>query len=235
MESALAVEIIENHKLESVPVQARDENALIGMWLHGRPAGTRRGYENDLRDFQSKVCKPLRSVTVGDLQAWVDTLDHLGVNTQARRITAIRSLFSFATRVGYIRFNPGAVIRPPKTRDVRHERTLSETEVHAMIAGATGRDRALLRLMYATGCRTAEIAGLSWKDCIESGDGRAVLSVVGKGEKQRYATVPAGVWQGVAELRGDSGADDPVFRSRKGGRLSGVREGLLEATRGHKG
>ena len=41
----------------------------------------------------------------------------------------------------------------------------------------------------------------------------------GKGAKTRAILIPAGVWRRLAALRGEDGADAPVFRSRKGGGL----------------
>ena len=42
----------------------------------------------------------------------------------------------------------------------------------------------------------------------------------GKGGKTCAVLLSASTWRQVAELRGEAGADDPVFRSRKGGHLS---------------
>lgn len=45
------------------------------------------------------------------------------------------------------------------------------------------------------------------------------VSIFGKGSKTRVILVPASVWRRLVTLRGDTGAERPVFRSRKGGAL----------------
>jgi hypothetical protein len=41
-----------------------------------------------------------------------------------------------------------------------------------------------------------------------------------KGRKVREVLLPKVVGRSLLSLRGDAGADDPVFRPRKGGRLT---------------
>jgi hypothetical protein len=43
------------------------------------------------------------------------------------------------------------------------------------------------------------------------------VSVVGKGGIERQVLLPASVSRSLVSLRGDVGANDPVFASRKGG------------------
>jgi integrase len=51
-------------------------------------------------------------------------------------------------------------------------------------------------------------------------DERLQLSITGKGGKVRQVLLPEVVSRSLLSLRGDAGANDPVFRSRKGGSLS---------------
>ncbi len=64
------------------------------MWLHGRPETTVRAYQADADRFCAYVAKPLRMVTVGDLQAFSDSLAHLADASRTRSLSAIKSLFS---------------------------------------------------------------------------------------------------------------------------------------------
>jgi integrase/recombinase XerD len=66
----------------------------------------------------------------------------------------------------------------------------------------------------------SEIVALSWSDVLPRDEGRAQLSITGKGGKVRHVLLPEIVSRSLLSLRGDAGADDPVFVSRKGGRLS---------------
>jgi integrase/recombinase XerD len=42
---------------------------LRELWLHGRSPHTQRAYRTDVDHFLAFVRKPLRTVTVGDVQA----------------------------------------------------------------------------------------------------------------------------------------------------------------------
>jgi integrase len=66
----------------------------------------------------------------------------------------------------------------------------------------------------------AEVLALSWADVLPRDQGRLQLSITGKGGKVRQVLLPEIVSRSLLSLRGDAGANDPVFVSRKGGRLS---------------
>ncbi len=61
----------------ATPRQANHDGELISMWLHGRPATTRRVYERHVGNFLRLVGKPLTAVTVGDVQDFADSMAHL--------------------------------------------------------------------------------------------------------------------------------------------------------------
>ena len=83
---------------------------------------------------------------------------------------------------------------------------------------AGARDAAMIALMYSTGLRRAELAGLRL-DSYSQGDGQ--LRVIGKGNRERALPVIGGAAAALADWlveRGD--ADGPLFlRINKGGRL----------------
>ena len=80
------------------------------------------------------------------------------------------------------------------------------------------RNAVLLRLLYGAGLRISEACGLAWRDLAARDDGGQV-SVFGKGGKTRVVLLPVGLWAPLAALRGDAGADEPVFRSQRRGRM----------------
>lgn len=214
--------IINVSTIEVMPRQADSDQQLIVLWLHGRPATTRRVYMDALRRFNDYTSKDLGSVVLGDLQSFVDTLEPLAINTRKRIIASIKSLFTFGQKLGYLRFNVAAALKSPKDAGSLAQRILSEDKVLAMIHKTDKkRDQVLIRLLYATGARISEICGLSWADVQTNGD-TGQVTLHGKGGKVRSVKLSPATWEALQEL-GAGATDGPVFVSQKGGGLDAVQ------------
>lgn len=198
--------------------QARSDDHLVALWLHGRSAGTRRAYAADLAAFFAHAQRPLRAVTLGDMQAFQDTLASLATASQARRLSAVKSLLSFGHKTGYLPVNVAAAIRLPKVKQTLAERILDvDAVLHMLALERKPRNKALLRLLYLGGLRISEVCGLRVRDLSERDDAGQV-TVFGKGGKTRIVLLKASVWQDLAVLRG-ADPDAALFRSREGGAL----------------
>lgn len=195
---------------------------LVELWLHGKSAATKEAYRSDLAKFVDFTeGKPLRAVTLSDVQEFADFISELlAPASQARVLAALKSLFAFGHAVGYLPFDVGRPVKLPSVRDERAGRILSADDVHAMIAhagGPKGRDRALIRTLYIGGLRVAEAVGLTTKDLIVRDDGRTgQLAVFGKGSKMRPVLVPEGLFEELSALALPD-PDAPLFRSQKKG------------------
>jgi integrase/recombinase XerD len=202
------------------PVHAETDARLVELWLAGRGAHTRRAYAADAAALLEAIGRPLRAMTLGDLQDFAAALEHLAPASRARRISAVKSLFAFGHRLGYLAFDVGAALRLPAIRGALAERILDESDVARLIAlERAARNHALLRLLYLAGLRLSEACGLRWRDARRRGDG-GQITVFGKGGKTRAAVLlPAAIWRELAELRGAAADDAPMFRSRRGGPL----------------
>jgi site-specific recombinase XerD len=161
-------------------------------------------------------------------------LDHLEVErhnsprTRNARLTAIRSLFSYAA----LRHpEHAAVVQrvlaiPPKRFDKADVSFLTPPEVDALIAAPDRstwegrRDHGLLLVAIQTGLRVSELVGLNCGD-VTLGTG-AHVRCNGKGRKQRAVPLSRNtaaviqVW--LQERSGQP--DDPLFPTRTGRRLS---------------
>jgi integrase/recombinase XerD len=193
-----------------------NDDAMLRLWLHGRSPHTQRAYARDTRRFLAFVQKPLTAVTLGDLQAFTDSLTALSSSSHIRTLAAIKSLFAFAHRLGYIQFDVGRAVRLPSQKNTLAERILTEPAVQRLLAREDNpRNRVLLRLLYASGMRVSELCALRWRDLTDRDEG-GQITVYGKGGKTRFVLLPASVWDDLTNLRGNAGEDDPVFRSRQG-------------------
>jgi len=203
-----------------IPSQANNDEHMIALWLHGRAERTQRVYTGDVRRFMVFVQRPLQHVTLGDLQGFADSLQHLAPNTQARVLSTIKSLLTEAHRLGYIPFNPGAALRLKGVKNTLGERLVSEEQVQRLLALETNRrNHAIIRLLYAAGLRCSELCELTWND-IQPSNEEAVLQVFGKGNKTRYVRISAATYNELRTLGGMSPEPSaPVFTSRKGGSL----------------
>jgi len=201
------------------------------MWLHGKSPHTCRAYRHEALRFAAFVGAPLPAVTLGDVQAYADSLAARGLApaSQVRALAAAKSLLTFAHRIGYTPVNVGAAERLPSIPFKRSQRILSREVVAQVIGGeADARNRTLLRVLYYGGLRVSEACGLCWRD-VQGRDGTIQVTVFGKGSKTRAVLLPADFSAELAELRGDAGDDAPVFVGRGGSLTPGQAWRIVKA------
>jgi integrase/recombinase XerD len=212
------------------------DQVLLERWLAEKSTRTQEEYARDVKQFIDFVDLPLRRVTLGHLQSYREHLanEEYAKSTQKRKLSAVKSLFTFGTKLQYFEHNVGAALSTPSVRNDRAERILSEADLWAILRDETNlRNHVLLRLFYASGGRLSDIQQLRWRDLkdrpdLEGPDGNpgGQVTFFGKGDKTRAVTLYSKVWGLVVRLNeteqseGYGEPDDPVFRSQKGGALS---------------
>jgi integrase/recombinase XerD len=203
---------------EILPAQDDHDARLVALWLHGHSPATQRAYAADLATFRAVVPGPLRQVGLGDLQAYQDSLAALAPATQARRLSALKSLLSFGQRTGFLPVNVGAAIRLPKAKQTLSERILDvDAVLHLLALERNARNKALLKLLYLGGLRISEACALCGRD-LAARDDAGQVTIFGKGGKTRAVLLKPSIWQELVALRADD-LEAPVFRSRQGGAL----------------
>jgi len=214
--------------------------AFLGA-LRGRNAspGTVTEYRRNAGEFLAYLADrgvdwraPDRAAVRGYLSSLADR--GLAASSVAGRLAAVRSLYRHALRHGRIETDPLVGVRAPR-RPSRLPRVLSVDEAARLVTAPTRgivrnealarRDAAMLELLYATGMRISELAGLT----IDRVDlPRRRLRVIGKGTKERQLLfgAPAAAALGrylqgarpALASRGDAGS--AVFLNASGGPLS---------------
>jgi len=152
-----------------------------------------------------------------------------------RRLSALRTFFSFLVREGLLKHNPAMDVRAPKAGK-RLPHTLDVDQMGALLSlkpkGPLGaRDLAMMELLYSSGLRLAELVGLNLAD-LHLAD--RTVRVTGKGNKTRI--MPVGT-QALAALKlwlGERGtlakpAETALFLNHRGRRLGGRAVQLLVA------
>jgi integrase/recombinase XerC len=151
----------------------------------------------------------------------------------ARHLSSLRSFFRWACRSGHLAKNPAAGLPSPRApKTLPRAMTLPDTErlLEAEEEGLVPeRERALFELLYATGLRVSEAAGLDLEDL---DFGARLLRVTGKGSKERIVPFGEAAAEAIraylpsrSALRHGSSAQDggdgePLFVNARGGRLT---------------
>lgn len=131
---------------------------------------------------------------VADLRRGVAGAKPLATSSVARALVVARGLHKFGVAEGVLPRDVAAEVAPPQQGEQLPD-TLSVAEVESLLDSCAGdtpvgvRDRALLELLYATGARVSEVLALNVDDASELEHGAGVLTVTGKGNKQRLVPV----------------------------------------------
>ena len=215
--------------------QADTDGELIELWLRTKASKyTRAEYKRDIETFRRAIeGRELRAVKLVDLQDYADSLLSRSPNTRRRMLSSLKSLLSFARKIGYLQFDVGAALSLPRAKNVLPERILTEEQVMTMIvAEGNQRNQLLLHLLYVSGGRISEVAGLRWRD-FQAREGGGQVTLFGKGDKTRVVRLPAKLWADLEAVRSD--ADHFVFHRRgwpgKGLNVSQIRRIVYAAAK----
>jgi site-specific recombinase XerD len=184
---------------------------------------TRRAYGVDLEQFAQ--WSAAQGLTPQDVEAkavrrYVAHLTERGAaaSTSARKLAALRALFSSQREHGALAENPADLVSTPR-RPSHLPRVLSAREVAALLDSipADGplalRDRAMFELAYACGLRAEEIVSLRLGDVDYDGE---QLRVEGKGRKTRFVPVGEPAMKALRRYVEGRGGRDALATPRAG-------------------
>lgn len=189
-------------------------------------------YRRDLVRFctwlEGRRIEGLSIRDLADYAAWLHRRK-LSAASIARHLVSLRVFFRYLQLEGVLGDNLAELLGSQKLWQ-RVPKVLSPQQVERLLAAPTRceplwlRDRALLELLYATGCRASELAGLRLRD-LHLEDGFCLCR--GKGDKQRL--VPIGR-RAVAVVRAYLAQERP----RLAALVPGGTEWLFLSHRGRK-
>ena len=170
------------------------QNHLVA---EGNEMATIRAYDYDLKqlhEYLKQNGRDLLSATVNDLRNFIHSLFDVGLSSVSinRKISSMKTFYRYLLRNKTVAVNPAEELELQKVRR-RLPLVLSVEEVVTILESADEttplglRDRVCLELLYSSGLRISELLTLKISD-LKLDEG--MVSVVGKGDKQRF--VPFG-------------------------------------------
>ena len=201
----------------------------------GLSANTISAYRSDLTTFalylHQKHNPPIESVTPDIILEHMSEQKERGLsgNSVSRALVAVRMFFRFLWAEGHIPEDTTSLIDSPRLARYLPE-VMTEREVTALLAAPDTstprgvRDQAILELLYATGARVSEIAGMKL-DALHLDLG--YVRCFGKGSKERIVPVSASAAATVEDYLAASrrvllkGKESPyLFPGTRGGPLT---------------
>jgi len=204
----------------------RVERAASPQTLRAYSADLKRYLEWSERTGVDPIC-----LTHRQMRLYLGEMDRSGYarRTIARRLSAVRSFFTYAVAEGFVASDPSSVLATPKI-PTRLPNVIPDQSLKTMLEAPDPgtpiglRDRAVLELLYATGARVSELVALRMLD-VDFGQGQVRL--YGKGAKERIVPVYAMALESVRFYLRDgrpklarSAAQGHLFLSSRGQPLS---------------
>ncbi|WP_069201764.1 tyrosine-type recombinase/integrase [Bacillus niameyensis] len=163
---------------------------LSAKQIEGLSGLTLEGYMLELRLFCKFVKKGVVQITTSDIRAYLASNKKWQPGTVDRKLSVIKSFFGWLVEEELLLRNPSSKIKSPK-KPKRLLKALTVDELEMVRESCeTYRERALVEVLYSTGCRLSEIANMKISD-INYQDKSA--TIIGKGDEERrvYLTFKA--------------------------------------------
>lgn len=163
---------------------------LASRKIEGLSENSIKQYGRTLGKFANQIRKNVEDVTTMDVRIYLANLSKTGVKntTMATHTDILRGFFKWLESEDYIAKSPMGKIKTVKV-EKRLREALTKEEFEILRGGTkTLRQKALLELLYSTGCRLEEVEQMKKQDIDWQ---RLQIRVIGKGNKQRVVYINA--------------------------------------------
>jgi len=198
----LRVNKLRQHKLNKLKAKPVRKNHSSAGWAEAfsdylqsechLSDNTVMAYGRDVKRFirwlEDRSLTELKVADLSDFVAWLSTFD-LAPSSIARNIVAIKMFFRYLQLEGIVVDNKAELLGSQKLWQ-RVPEVIGPRQIDKFLTAPKKlesfyfRDRALLEMLYATGCRASEISSLRVRDVHLGGK---FCKCHGKGDKQRMA------------------------------------------------
>ncbi len=177
---------------------ATTDAQVIAMWLSDKSKTSIGTYTGNIKQFFDFVNLPLTKLKIDDIFLYRSSLVQRGYKPQtiSNKIMAVKSLITFAHKIGYINFNVGAIVRGMKDKDNLNEKIVTVEDIQRLFAVIdNAQHRIMIRTMINTGLRITELCHLQWCDLRDN-----LLTVKGKGDRTRVLTLSSDLLRDILWL-----------------------------------
>jgi integrase/recombinase XerC len=208
----------------------------------GYSLNTYRAYKRDMEEFYEYLKTDMDMSCCQLKDSDLDLIDSLTIrgflgvlykknkkSTMARKLSTIRSFFDYLVKKGHIKVSPAKMLATPK-RETPIPSYLPVDEMFRLLdsiktSGLLSlRNRAIFEMLYSTGIRVSELAGLNAPDLDSS---RRLVRILGKGNKERVVPIGKKAVSFIRSYReqleiekGITRNTGPLFLNKDNGRLT---------------
>lgn len=184
-----------------------------------------------LTNYADAIGKPTTALDLDDLRTFAATLHDLGIGvvSQCRILSGVRSFYRYLCLDGYIEDDPTELLESPQTGEHLPE-VLTAAEVDNLedsidLSKAEGhRNRAIIEVLYSCGLRVSELVNLRLSNLYLD---EQYVRVTGKGKKERLVPISPRAIRELDnwflcrnEMNIKPGEEDYVFLNRRGAHLT---------------
>lgn len=175
---------IEHREMKELENDLREkvELFLSSKKLEGLADRTLDDYEMELCLFAKYISKAVVQIQTPDIRSYLASLKGVQTSTLGKKLTVLKSFFSWMVKEEMLLRDPTAKIKTPKKKKrLPKGLTVEEFELVRETC-ATKRERALIEVFYSTGCRLSELASMDTDNINRQ---EMSTTVMGKGDKER--------------------------------------------------
>ncbi len=219
-------------------LQAQSQRFLSQLAARGVAENTLKAYASDIADLIGFLSDTKQVIDLESIRSWLYRVLEAGASkaTLARKTSSIKGFTAWLFENKDLESDPGIRLRSPKL-----DRPLPKVATESALAEVFERLKAsatedspvgimtlcVMELLYATGMRVSELAGIDLQDIDHT---RTLIRVTGKGDKQRMlpyganakSALDAWLKHGRPKFEVESSPNSLLLSSR-GGRV-GVRQ-----------
>jgi len=185
------------------------------MQLRNYSPKTIKAYLEVVKDLYAYVKKPLSELTVPEIKDYLSQKQARGLSSQTIALSANAINYLYKQIYKDKSFER---IRQPK-RSKKLPLVLSREEIKVIINSLENiKHRTILALAYGAGLRVSEVVAIKVKDL--NLEELTLMVRQGKGKKDRLTILPENLRLDLSRLSAGLSADDYIFPSNRGGRLT---------------